>query len=183
MSPAEIVETALGLSARRCIGIAYTYNEPLINWEFLRDTGRMAHEEGLVNVLVSNGMAAERVVREIAPLIDAANIDLKCFTDEGYRSLGGDLTTVKRAIELLAETMTCHLEVTTLVVPGLSDDEAQIEKMALWLASLDPSIPYHLTRFFPQHRMTDVAPTPRTTLEHLKTIAERHLETVLLGNV
>jgi len=183
VSPAEIVDTALGLSSRRCIGIAYTYNEPLINWEFLRDTGRMAHEKGLVNVLVSNGMALERVVREIAPLVDAANIDLKCFTDEGYRSLGGDLTTVKRTIELLAEMPTCHLEVTTLVVPGLSDDEAQIEEMALWLASLDSSIPYHLTRFFPQHRMTDVAPTPHATLEHLKTIAERHLETVLLGNV
>ena len=183
VSPGEIVETALGLSARRCIGIAYTYNEPLINWEFLRDTGRMAHEEGLVNVLVSNGMATEQVVREVAPLIDAANIDLKCFTDEGYRSLGGDLATAKRTIELLAEIPTCHLEVTTLVVPGLSDDEEQIEAMSLWLASLDPSIPYHLTRFFPQHRMTDVAPTPRATLEHLKTIAERHLETVLLGNV
>lgn len=183
VSPAEIVDTALGLSARRCIGIAYTYNEPLINWEFLRDTGRMAREKGLVNVLVSNGMATERVVREIAPLIDAANIDLKCFTDEGYRSLGGDLATVKRTIELLAEMPTCHLEVTTLVVPGLSDDEAQIEEIALWLASLDPSIPYHLTRFFPQHRMTDVDPTSRATLARLKTIAERHLETVLLGNV
>ena len=183
VSPAEIVDTALSLSSRRCIGIAYTYNEPLINWEFLRDMGRMAREKGLVNVLVSNGMATERVVREIAPLVDAANIDLKCFTDEGYRSLGGDLTTVKRTIELLAEMPTCHLEITTLVVPGLSDDEAQIEAIALWLASLDPSIPYHLTRFFPQHRMTDVDPTPRATLEHLKTIAERHLETVLLGNV
>ena len=183
VAPDEVVETAIGLRDRRCIGIAYTYNEPLVAWEFVRDTARLAHEAGLVNVLVSNGMAAERVVREIAPLIDAGNIDLKCFTDEGYRSLGGDLTTVKRTIELLAETQACHLEVTTLVVPGLSDDEVQIEEMALWLSSLDPSIPYHLTRFFPQHRMTDVTPTPRATLEHLKTIAERHLETVLLGNV
>lgn len=183
VSPEEIVETALGLSSRGCIGIAYTYNEPLINWEFLRDTGSIAHENGLVNVLVSNGMASDQVIREVSPLIDAANVDLKCFTDEGYRALGGDLATVKHTIELLAEMPTCHLEVTTLVVPGLSDDEAQIEAMALWLASLNPSIPYHLTRFFPQHRMTDVAPTPRTTLNRLKTIAERHLETVLLGNV
>ena len=183
VSPGEIVETALGLSARRCIGIAYTYNEPLINWEFLRDTGRMAHEEGLVNVLVSNGMAAERVVREIAPLIDAANIDLKCFSEEGYRALGGDFEAVKRAIEALAALPTCHLEVTTLAVPGISDDDAQMDAMASWLASVDPAIPYHITRFFPQHRMRSVPPTPIATLRRLAGIAAQHMDDVMLGNV
>ena len=183
MAPREVVDTALDLRDRRCIGVAYTYNEPLVMWEFVRDTASLAHEAGLVNVLVSNGMASEMVLAEVAPLIDAANIDLKCFADEGYRSLGGDLDAVKRTIQTLAASPGCHLEVTTLVVPGLSDDDAQVEAMSRWLASLDPAIPYHLTRFFPQYRMMDTPPTPRATLDRLTDIARRHLETVLLGNV
>lgn len=183
VTPSEVVETALSLSNRRCIGVAYTYNEPLVGWEFVRDTARIAHEAGLANVLVSNGMAGESVIAEIAPLIDAANIDLKCFTPDGYRSLGGDLETVKRTIRTLAGMPTCHLEVTTLVVPGLSDDPDDIRAAAIWLAGMDKSIPYHLTRFFPQHRMMDAAPTPVPTLRTLAEIASGHLETVLLGNV
>lgn len=183
VTPREIVDTALDLRDRDCIGIAYTYNEPLVNWEFLRDTGIMAHGEGLVNVLVSNGMATEGVIAEVAPLVDAANIDLKCFTAEGYRSLGGDLAAVKRTIASLVAEPGCHVEVTTLVVPGFSDDEAQIEAIARWLASLDPAVTYHLTRFFPQHRMRDVPPTAKRTLYQLADVASRHLPNVLVGNV
>jgi len=183
VAPSDVVETALSLRERGCIGVAYTYNEPLITWEFVRDTARLAHEAGLANVLVSNGMATEGVLNEVAPLIDAANIDLKCANEEGYRSLGGDLRTVKRTIEALVSSPTCHVEVTTLVVPGLSDDEEQIDDLARWLAALDPNIPYHLTRFFPQHRMRSTGPTPRATLERLASVARRHLQTVLLGNV
>ena len=183
VTPQEVVDAAVDLADRRCIGIAYTYNEPLVNWEFLRDTGMLAHEAGLVNVLVSNGMATQSVLGEVASLVDAANIDLKCFTDEGYRSLGGDLATVKRTIEVLAAEPACHLEVTTLVVPGLSDDASQIDEMARWLASLDSSIVYHLTRFFPQHRMADARPTPVSTLHSLQRVAAAHLADVVLGNV
>ena len=183
VQPHEAVDVALELAAQRCVGIAYTYNEPLVNWEYLRDTGKLAHEAGLVNVLVSNGMATARVLDEIAPLIDAANIDLKCFTDEGYRSLGGNLAAVKHTIRTLAEQPGCHLEVTTLVVPGLSDDEAQIDAMARWLAELDPHIPYHLTRFFPRHRMAHADPTPVRTLHELADVARQHLADVMLGNV
>ena len=183
IQPREVVETALDLHGRQCVGIAYTYNEPLVNWEFLRDTGQLAHEAGLINVLVSNGMATARVLDEVAPLVDAANIDLKCFTDEGYRSLGGNLAAVKHTIRTLAELPSCHLEVTTLVVPGLSDDEAQIDAMARWLAELDPHIPYHLSRFFPRHRMLNTPPTPVRTLHKLADVASRHLHDVLLGNV
>ena len=183
VSPAEVVERALALAGRGCTGIAYTYNEPLVSWEFMRDTATLAHDVGLANVLVSNGMASAGVLAEIVPLIDAANIDLKCFTESGYRTLGGDLATVKQAIESFAAASGCHLEVTTLVVPGLSDDEAQVDAMATWIASLDPSIPYHLTRFFPRHRMLDVGPTPIPTLHRLADVASRHLDTVLLGNI
>lgn len=183
VSPEEIVEQALSLSGLGCIGIAYTYNEPLVNWEFVRDTGTLAHEAGLVNVLVSNGMANSAVISQVAPIIDAANIDLKCFTDKGYLSLGGHLPTVKHTIETLAALSTCHVEVTTLVVPGLSDDDAQVDAMARWLAEIDPSIPYHLSRFFPHHRMADARPTPLGTMRHLRDVASRHLPTVLLGNM
>ena len=182
MTPREVVDAAAGLADRRCIGIAYTYNEPLVNWEFLRDTGTLAHEAGLANVVVSNGMASDAVIGQVAPLVDAANIDLKCFTEQGYRSLGGDLRTVMHAIEALFAAG-CHVEVTTLVVPGLSDDDGQVEAMSRWLSALDPAIPYHLTRFFPRHRMSDAAPTPIATLHRLADIAREHLSDVMLGNV
>lgn len=183
MQPAEVVDLAASLEGRRCIGVAYTYNEPLVNWEFLRDAGELAHDAGLANVIVSNGMVTARTLDAIAPLVDAANIDLKCFTEEGYDRLGGNLRAVQHTIEHLASLPTCHLEVTTLVVPGLSDDEAQIDAMARWLASLDCSIPYHLTRFFPRHRMSDEQPTPIRTLYRLADVASHHLDDVLLGNV
>ena len=183
VEPEWVVEQALELHPRNCIGIAYTYNAPLVNWEFIRDTGKLAHEVGLVNVLVSNGMATPETLSKIAPLIDAANIDLKCFTEEGYRKLGGDLYTVKDTIERLAALASCHLEVTTLVVPGLNDDEAQVDAIASWLADLDPDIPYHLSRFFPHYRMSDAQPTPIATMRHLGKVAHRHLDSVVLGNM
>ena len=183
VEPAWLVDQARDLASRGCIGSAYTYNEPLVNWEFLRDTATLAHDAGLVNVLVSNGMATPAVMEQVAPLVDAANIDLKCFTEQGYAGLGGHLPTVKRTIEQLAALPTCHLEVTTLVVPGLSDDDAQVDAMARWLAGIDPGIPYHLSRFFPMHRMADARPTPLHTMRHLRDVAQRHLPIVLLGNM
>ena len=183
VEPRWLVDQAAELANRNCIGIAYTYNEPLVNAEFLVDTGTLAHEAGMVNVLVSNGMATEETLAQVAPLIDAANIDLKCFSDEGYRRLGGNLAAVKRTIEMLAALPTCHLEVTTLVVPGLSDDDAQVKEMARWLASLDAGIPYHLSRFFPHHLMADTRPTPLRTMRHLAAVASLHLPTVILGNM
>jgi len=182
VGPNELIEQALQLAGRRCIGIAYTYNEPLRGWRYVCDAGKLAHEAGLVNVLVSNGLASEKVLGEVAPLIDAANIDLKCFTERGYRSLKGDLNIVKRTIGALAKLKTCHLEVTTLVVPGLSDDPVQIEAAAKWLASLDSGIPYHLTRYFPRHRMKEPA-TSIPLLYELADVAHQHLEDVIIGNV
>lgn len=183
MQPEELVQRARDLSWKRCIGIAYTYNEPLRGWRYVRDTGRLAHEWGLKNVLVSNGLASSYVLGEVAPYIDAANIDLKCFTEEGYRWLRGDLNVVKRTIQTLAELDTCHIEVTTLVVPGLSDDPAQIDAMTRWLASLDSNIPYHLSRYFPRHRMRDVPATSVPLLYELADVARNNLTDVILGNV
>lgn len=120
ITPLQLVEKTRAYAAENpavpIAGIAYTYNEPLVGWEFVRDTSRLAHEAGLANVLVSNGMANEPIITELLPLIDAANIDLKSFTQQFYDLVGGNLATVKRTIELMAICPTCHLEVTTLVI-------------------------------------------------------------------
>ena len=183
LSPNDLVSTALSLGGRGCCGVAYTYNEPLVGFEYVRDAAALAHEAGLANVLVSNGYVNEAPLRELLPLIDAANIDLKGFTDDFYRLVGGNLATVKRTIGLMAAAPACHLEVTTLVIPGLNDADEEIEAAAAWLASLDRAILYHLTRFFPCHRMADRPPTPVSTLRRLRKAAQRHLDDVLLGNV
>lgn len=182
VTPAELVDTAASLVPEGNIGLAFTYNEPLVGLEFVRDTARLSHERGLANVLVSNGYVNDGPPREVTPLIDAANIDLKGFTQSFYDLVGGDLDTVKHTIEVLAATPTCHLEVTTLVIPGLNDSDQEIAAAAQWLASLDLSIPYHLTRFFPCHRLADRPATPPETVHHLANIAGRYLKHVYVGN-
>lgn len=182
MTPEEVVQVAEAARDRGNVGVAFTYNEPVVGFEFVRDTARLVHEHGLANVLVSNGMVNEAPLAELAPLIDAANIDLKGFTRELYEMVGGSVDTVKRTIATLAALPTCHVEVTTLVIPGLNDSEEEIERATSWLASLDPSIPLHLTRFFPSHRMLDRPPTPVATLQRLAAVARRHLDDVLLDN-
>ena len=182
IAPAELVNAAASLAPEGDIGLAFTYNEPLVGLESVRDTARLAHERGLANVLVSNGYVNDGPLHEVAPLIDAANIDLKGFTQDFYDLVGGDLTTVKHTIEVLAATPSCHLEVTTLVIPGLNDSDQEIAEAAQWLASLDPSTPYHLTRFFPCHRLTDRPATPPETVHHLANVARRYLKHVYVGN-
>ena len=182
MMPAELVELAASLMPEGNIGLAFTYNEPLVGFEFVRDTARLARERGLVNVLVSNGYVNDGPLREIAPLIDAANIDLKGFTPGFYDLVGGDLSTVKHTIAVLADEPGCHLEVTTLIIPGLNDSESEIDAAAAWLASLDPGIPYHITRFFPCHRLQDRPATALATVRQLAATARHHLKHVHVGN-
>ena len=182
IAPAELVELAASLMPEGNIGIAFTYNEPLVGFEFVRDTARLSRERGLANVLVSNGSVNDGPLREVAALIDAANIDLKGFTQSFYDFVGGDLDTVKHTIEALAAEPGCHLEVTTLIIPGLNDSEDEIDAAAAWLASLDPGIPYHITRFFPCHRLQDRPATPPATVHQLAATARRHLKHVSVGN-
>lgn len=181
-TPQEVVDMACSLEQKGTIGIAYTYNEPLIGYEFVRDTGRLAHGAGLVNVVVSNGMINPEPLSELTEVIDAANIDLKGFSDSFYRWAGGDFETVKHTITTLAHTPTCHLEVTTLIVPGINDDPTLMGEMASWLATLDPDIPYHITRFFPCHKLTDREPTEVALIHQLVEIARGHLNHVYPGN-
>ena len=184
VSPHELVELALAARAEdpRILGIAYTYNEPLVSWEYVRDTARLTQAAGLANVLVSNGCACAPVIDELAPLIDAANIDLKSFSPAFYRACGGDLEQVKQTIARLAAEPTCHLEVTTLAVTDANDSEAEIDAIAAWLASVDPQIVLHVTRFFPRWRMQDRGPTPVDRVYRLADVARRHLAHVHVGN-
>ena len=181
LSPAELAAQADVLRARGNIGAAYTYNEPLIGWEYVRDCAAAVRERGMVNVLVSNGTIEPEPWRELLPLLDAANIDLKGFTENWYRRLGGDLGTVKRNIALAVEAG-CHVEVTTLLVPGENDSPAEIRELSAWLASLDPNLPLHLSRFFPRYRMTDRDATPIETVYRLADIARENLRYVYTGN-
>lgn len=178
--PEQLVQQALRLRERGNIGVAYTYNEPLVGYEYLRDCAVLVHRAGMVNVLVTNGTIAETPWRALLPLMDAVNIDLKGFTEGWYRRLGGDLETVKRSIALAAEQ--CHLEVTTLVVPGENDSEAEMRALSGWLASVSPEIPLHVSRFFPRHRMQDRPPTPVDTVYRLAQAAREQLKYVYTGN-
>lgn len=184
LSPTELADYAASpaLVARGNIGVAYTYNEPLVGWEFVRDTAVHVHERGQSNVVVTNGCFATTVVTQLTPLIDAYNIDLKCFDADAYARLGGDLDTVRAFITAAVEAG-AHVEITTLVVPGISDDTADMAREAAWIASLSPSIPLHLTRFFPRYRMRDAQPTSLALLRELAAVASGHLEHVIIGNV
>ena len=180
LSPEALADKALALRPYGNIGVAYTYNEPLVGYEYVRDCAALVRERGLVNVLVTNGTIEEAPWRELLPLIDAANIDLKGFTPGWYRKLGGDLETVKRSIALAAEGR--HVEVTTLLVPGENDGEEEVRALARWLASVDRDIPLHLSRFFPRHHMLDRPPTPVERVYRLADAAREYLAFVYTGN-
>lgn len=180
VSPEALTDLALTLRARGNIGVAYTYNEPLVGYEYVRDCAAHVHDAGMLNVLVTNGTICEGPWRDLLPLIDAVNIDLKGFTPEWYHQLGGDLETVKRNITLAAST--CHVEVTTLIIPGKNDSPAEMAALAHWLSTIDPEIPLHVSRFFPRHHMSDLGPTPVSTVYHLADIARKHLRYVYTGN-
>jgi len=179
MTPQDVAALAVRTVPDGNIGVAYTYNEPLIGYEFLCDCAALVREAGLRNVIVTNGYINKEPLEALLPLIDAMNIDLKGFTGSFYQKVGGALEPVKEAIELAAGR--CHVEVTTLVIPG--ENEADIEPIAKWLSSLDPGIPLHLSRFFPRHKYQDKAPTPRETIIRLGEIAKRHLKNVFAGNM
>ena len=139
------------------------------------------------NVLVTNGCAELSVLEELLSYVDAMNIDLKGFSQDFYDLVGGEYLTIRRTIERLAAAPSCHLEVTTLVVPGMNDTEEEIDAMARWLASLDEGrgrdgVTYHVTRFFPRWRLTDRGPTPVDAVYRLADVARRHLEHVYTGN-
>lgn len=180
MPPENLAALAKSWEDHGNIGVAYTYNEPLVGYEFVRDTARLVRKLGMKNVLVTNGSASLWVLEELLPYIDAMNIDLKGFTEGYYRKLGGDLETVKNFIRRAAQG--CHVELTTLIVPGENDSEARMEQEARWIASISPEIPLHVTRFFPQYRMENRRATEVSVVYRLRDIAGKYLKYVYTGN-
>ncbi|MBE8953124.1 MAG: AmmeMemoRadiSam system radical SAM enzyme [Quinella sp. 1Q7] len=180
VTPEELAALAQELVPKKNIGVAFTYNEPFISYEFVRDTSNLLKAVGLKSVLVTNGTVAPAALKKILPLIDAMNIDLKGFSREIYSTLGGDFETVRRTIELAAQS--CHVEVTTLIVPTMNDSPADMDAEASWLASLSKDIPLHISRFFPRYKVTHLPPTPVEKIYELVAVARRHLNFVYPGN-
>ncbi|MEN6635285.1 MAG: AmmeMemoRadiSam system radical SAM enzyme [Clostridiaceae bacterium] len=181
ISPDALVTLAEGYRPQGNIGLAFTYNEPLIGYEYVLDCARLAKPLGLRIVLVTNGMILPEPWKKLLPFVDAANIDLKAFTKEKYRSLGGDFETVKSAIAQAYGKI--HMELTTLIVPGLNDSEEEMRTQCEWIASISSGIPLHLSRFFPRHRMKNARPTPVETILGMAKIAREYLSYVYTGNI
>lgn len=180
MAPETLVERALELIPRGNIGLAFTYNEPLIGYEFVRDCAAIAHEREMKTVLVTNGYINEKPLMDLLPWIDAMNIDLKGFTEEYYRKLGGSLKPVLRAIELAQQN--CHVEVTTLIVPEENDSPAEMRRLSAWLAGIRADIPLHISRFFPRYKMADRDATDVEQIYALADVAREKLRYVYEGN-
>ena len=189
ISPEELAATALYYKPSGNIGLAFTYNEPLIDYEYIRDVGRLVHDQGMVNVIVTNGTAALPILREILPFIDAMNIDLKGFSPEYYRKvIGGSLEMTLDFIREAAKS--CHVELTTLIIPGENDSDEEMREMTRWIAGLKDGtgkvtgsrIPLHISRFFPRFHMTDREATDVRRIYHLADVAREELENVFTGN-
>lgn len=176
----KIIEDAL--NAEKNIGIAFTYNEPIISFEYMRDVAESAKKQGLCTVMVSNGFVNSEPLKEILEFIDAFNIDLKAFNNNFYRKLtGADIEPVKNSLKQIAQSGK-HLEITSLIIPGVNDDEKEMELQSSWLASeLGKDVPFHLSRYFPTYKR-DNPPTPEDTLKRLLEIASSNLDYVYLGN-
>ena len=166
-------------------GIAYTYTEPLTYIEYVMDTARLAHEKGIWNILVTAGYVCKEPLAELLPYIDAANIDLKSFSDDIYQRVsGGHLSTVLDTI-LSMRDAGIWIELTNLIIPGVNDDMNMIRRMCRWMKENDlANAPLHFSRFFPRYKMENIPPTPIRTLQAAKQIAHAEgIQSVYLGNV
>ncbi len=182
IAPERIVADA---KATGCESISYTYSEPTVFFELLFDTATLAKEQGLANIMVSNGFMSPQCLDALGPLIDAANIDLKAFRDEFYQErCGARLEPVKRNL-IHIRKLGWHLEVTTLIIPGLNDSPQELAELAAFLHDeLGPDTPWHVSRFHPTYKLMDRGSTPAATLERAWDIGrEKGLRYVYVGNI
>lgn len=181
ITPVEIVELTLKNNLQ---SIAYTYNEPTVFIEFALETMKLAHDNGLKNVWVSNGFMSKEALNLILPYLDAINVDLKSYSDDFYRRIcGGRLQPVLDNITAISNT-NVHLELTTLLIPGLNDSDEELSTLSEFISSLNPYVPWHLSRFFPTYKMLDCPETPLATLEKARVIGQRAgLKHIYLGNI
>ena len=189
ISPEELAATALYYRDSGNIGVAFTYNEPLVGYEYVRDAARLVRDQGMKNVLVTNGTADLPVLQEILPYMDGMNIDLKGFSEEYYKDLlGGDLNMVLSFIKEAVKY--CHVELTTLVIPGENDSEEEMRQMTRWISRLKNregkrigyNVPLHVSRFFPRFHMTDREATDVKKIYRLAEVAREHIKYVYTGN-
>jgi len=181
LSPKRLAQLSEDFIPDGNIGVAYTYNEPMVGYEYVRDAAREVNSRGMKNVVVTNGSALPKALNEVLPYIDAFNIDLKGFTEKYYKKLGGDLSTVLDFIKIAHEK--AHVELTALIVPGENDSPEEMRLLSGWVASVDPGIPLHITRFFPRRHMLDKLPTDIASMQILAETASEKLSDVMLGNV
>lgn len=179
--PEEIVANAKGSG---CKGIAYTYTEPTIFFEYAYDTAKLAHKEGIKNVFITNGYTSAEAIKEIAPFLDAVNVDLKGFSEDFYHMVcGAKLQPVLDNIRLYRE-LGIWLEVTTLIIPGYTDDEEQLRGIAEFIKGIGVDIPWHVTAFYPAYKLLDIPPTPVESLRKAREIGKKAgLRYVYEGNV
>ncbi len=178
LEPKEVIKLA---KAKGVKSIAYTYSEPLVWYEFVRDTARLAKKEGFKNVLVTNGYINEKPLKELLNYIDAANVDLKSFNNKFYkRYASAEVNSVKESIKIIANKI--HIEVTTLIIEGINSDLDELTKLFSWIESVDKSIPLHLSRYFPAYKMKKGA-TEISIMEKAYEEAIKYLEYVYLGNI
>lgn len=180
ISPQLLVSRAIEMKPQGNIGIAFTYNEPFVGYEYVYDCCSLSKDIGLQTVLVTNGYVNEEPLTDLLPYIDAMNIDLKTFSEDYYRRLGGNLEDVKRTISLSSRV--CHVEVTTLIIPGENDTDEEMHQLSEWVASVNPDIPLHISRFFPRYHMLDRKATNPDTVYHLADVAREALHFVYEGN-
>lgn len=181
MTPEQIIEDA---KKNKCPSISYTYTEPTIFLEFALDAMKLAKKEGLKNIWVSNGYMTKETLDLITPYLDAINIDLKGFDEKNYlKYSGAKLLPVLDNIREIYDRK-IHLEVTTLIIPGVNDDKKQLSDIAKFLAGISKNIPWHISRFFPAYKMTDTPITPLETLKLAESLGKKSgLKWVHLGNV
>ena len=179
VTPDQLVQIALSRGSK---GIAYTYSEPIVWYEFVLDTSRIAHKKGLYNVLVTNGYIEIEPLKLLLQNIDAMNIDLKGFNSEFYKKeCLGDYESVLKVIKF-AYDYGVHVEVTTLVIPGKNDNEEELVREFEALSKISKDIPLHLTRYFPAYKF-DIPPTPVDELKKLYLLAKEFLNFVYIGNI
>lgn len=181
ITPGELLDITMECCAQGSIGLAFTYNEPVIWQEYIMDVAPLLQAQGLKVVLVSNGYIENKPLKDLLPFVDAMNIDVKAFNEKFYqRFCKARLDKVKSTVEAALEQ--AHIEITTLLIPGENDNETEIRALARWLASLDPDTVLHLSRYYPAYKL-DLPPTPVDTLKRARDIAREYLNYVYLGNV
>jgi len=182
-TPGELVDEAIRLKAA---SISYTYSEPTVFFELMQDTAKLARERGLKNIMVSNGYMSRECLEELGPLIDAVNVDLKCFTDEFYRDISGArLQPVLDNLKRIRHDLKWWLEITTLLIPGHNDSDEELDRLTDFLAGeIGTDTPWHISRFHPDYRLTDTGPTDGGSLQRAYAMGKaKGLKYVYIGNM